>query len=274
MELANNIKKFRAGADLTQEELAAKLSVSPQAVSKWERGESLPDTAILPEISRALGVSLDRLFGQKSATLNDILPMIDSYLGSLPESERILQAFRLVCYCEDSSCGWNPGSIDLSGFDLVPPSEYCSVRNESEHGFVYSSLRRELPFSIFCLEPENGFGAVLKPDEAYRAFFECLCDRRVLDTLFILLKKNSLFSFDREYARIEFGLEDPEATLEKLEGLVLHAEKHVIDGVETKIWTFHKDCGIIALFGILNERVYGQRRFAYQSDHRSSPYLK
>ena len=274
MNLANNIKKFRAEAGFTQEELAAKLSLSPQAVSKWERGESLPDTALLPEISRVLGVSLDRLFGQKSASLKDILPLIDSYLGSLPEKERIAQAFKLVCYCEDSSCGWNPGSIDISAFELVSPPEYCSVCNESENGFVYSSLRSELPFSMLCLEPENGFGAALGPDEKYRVFFERLSDRKVLGTQFALLKKKPLFAFDAEYARIEFGLDEPEATLGKLEGVVLRTEVHVIDGVETKIWTFYKDFGIIALFCILNERTYSQRRFAYQSDHRYSPYLK
>ena len=51
-------KQIRAGrqrSSLTQEKLAETLGVTPQAVSKWERGESLPDIALLPELSAALG---------------------------------------------------------------------------------------------------------------------------------------------------------------------------------------------------------------------------
>ncbi len=275
MELRTNIKKFRTDAGFTQEELAAKLSVSAQAVSKWERGESLPDTAILPEISDALGVSLDRLFGHKSAGVDDLLPAIYSYLNSVPESERLSQAFKLACYCENSAIGcWSPDRLDISKFDLVSPPDYCSLCNESEYGFNYGSLRAELPFTMLCLEPEKGFASVLKPDEKYRAFFELLCDRKVLDTLFALYKKESHFSFDAEYARVEFHLDDPVPTLEKLEKLVLRSESYIINGVETKIWMFNRDCGMIALFSLLNERIYSQHRFALQSNHRQSPYLK
>lgn len=93
---------------------------------------------------------------------------------------------------------------------------------------------------MLCLEPENGFSAVLKPDERYRGFFEMLSDKKAFDTLFALYKKGLNFSFDAEYARIELGLDYPVPTLEKLEKLVLSPESYVIDVVETKIWIFHK----------------------------------
>ena len=71
MSLGENIRKFRLRMKLTQEELAGKLHVSPQSVSKWERSESLPDTAMLPDIADSLGVSLDRLFARESSTFDD-----------------------------------------------------------------------------------------------------------------------------------------------------------------------------------------------------------
>ena len=65
MKFSDNLVKYRKKAGLTQGQLAAKLSVTPQAVSKWEKG-SYPDSELLPELSKALDVSLDVLFGLKS----------------------------------------------------------------------------------------------------------------------------------------------------------------------------------------------------------------
>lgn len=59
MSLSENIKKARLERKLTQEQLAEKLGVSPQAVSKWETSETYPDGALLVSLSNALGVSLD-----------------------------------------------------------------------------------------------------------------------------------------------------------------------------------------------------------------------
>ena len=63
MELGNVIKKMRFNANLTQEQLSEKLGISPQSVSKWENGISMPDIALLPEIAEVFGVSIDELFG-------------------------------------------------------------------------------------------------------------------------------------------------------------------------------------------------------------------
>lgn len=61
--LGNKLYELRKEAGLSQEELAEKLDVSRQAVSKWECGDSLPDTDNLITISKLFGVSLDELVG-------------------------------------------------------------------------------------------------------------------------------------------------------------------------------------------------------------------
>ena len=63
MELTNKIKSLRIERGITQEALAAAVGVSPQAVSKWERGTTTPDVSLLPELAVFFGVSLDELFG-------------------------------------------------------------------------------------------------------------------------------------------------------------------------------------------------------------------
>ena len=57
--LGENLAKYRKKAGYSQEELADKLGVSRQAVSKWERGEASPDTENLIALSRLYGVTLD-----------------------------------------------------------------------------------------------------------------------------------------------------------------------------------------------------------------------
>ena len=61
--LSQNLKRFRVQKNLTQEELAAYLYVTPQSVSKWERGETLPDVALLPALANIFETSVDLLLG-------------------------------------------------------------------------------------------------------------------------------------------------------------------------------------------------------------------
>lgn len=78
--MANNgIKNFgkrlaqmRRAKGMTQNELAEKLSITPQAISKWEREEGLPDVTLFPEIASVLGVSVGELFGEKTKGENEV----------------------------------------------------------------------------------------------------------------------------------------------------------------------------------------------------------
>ena len=65
MSIGKRIMTLRKGKGLTQEQLAERVSVSPQAVSKWENDVSCPDIAIIPKLAEVLGVSTDELLGVK-----------------------------------------------------------------------------------------------------------------------------------------------------------------------------------------------------------------
>lgn len=59
--VAKNITELRKQHGMTQLQLAEKLNYSDKAVSKWERGESVPDVAVLVEIAKLFSVTLDYL---------------------------------------------------------------------------------------------------------------------------------------------------------------------------------------------------------------------
>ncbi len=62
-DFAEKIVTLRRRHGMTQAELADKLGVTDKSVSKWERGATLPDVAVLSNISRLFGISVDSLLG-------------------------------------------------------------------------------------------------------------------------------------------------------------------------------------------------------------------
>lgn len=69
--LGNKIRMLRKNKNLTQEELARQLSVSAQAISKWERCMASPDISTLPVIARFFGITMDELFNYRLDALTD-----------------------------------------------------------------------------------------------------------------------------------------------------------------------------------------------------------
>lgn len=61
--LQENLKKYRVLKNLTQEDVAEYLRITPQSVSKWERGESYPDITLLPALANIFETSIDLLVG-------------------------------------------------------------------------------------------------------------------------------------------------------------------------------------------------------------------
>lgn len=61
--LAKNIARYRKNIGFTQEDLAQKLHISAQAVSKWETGQSQPDISLLPDLAFALDTDINSLIG-------------------------------------------------------------------------------------------------------------------------------------------------------------------------------------------------------------------
>ena len=61
--LSENLRKYRIAKNLTQEDIAEYLHLTPQSVSKWERGETYPDITLLPALANILETSIDLLLG-------------------------------------------------------------------------------------------------------------------------------------------------------------------------------------------------------------------
>lgn len=73
--IGNRIAAYRKEKQMTQEDLAQHLGVSPQAVSKWENDQTCPDISLLPQLAKLFGVTTDELLsGKQEMAVVQVLP--------------------------------------------------------------------------------------------------------------------------------------------------------------------------------------------------------
>lgn len=117
LAMAQRLVDRRKAAGLSQEALAAQLGVSRQAVSKWERSESSPDTDNLIALAALYGVSLDELLYGEAASDAD-----SSEDGS---TETVDEAKEAEDSAENADCGDKP-LVDISlarGIHVIDPNK-------------------------------------------------------------------------------------------------------------------------------------------------------
>jgi len=87
IEIGAKIKQLRNAAGMTQEQLGNELSVSAQAVSKWESGTTTPDIQLLPEISVLFGVTIDELFSMTDERKTERIENMIDNMHFIPEKD-------------------------------------------------------------------------------------------------------------------------------------------------------------------------------------------
>ena len=87
LDIGANIRRLRLARSMTQEQLAQKLNLTPQAVSKWENGTGMPDIQLLPELSVLLGATIDALFSMDDGARFDRVEAMLEDVRFLPDDE-------------------------------------------------------------------------------------------------------------------------------------------------------------------------------------------
>lgn len=94
--IETNIRRLRKKAGLSQDELAVKLSVVRQTVSKWENGLSVPDADMVIRMADVLGVSVNELLGtdlrEESQDLAEQLAQANALLAQQNQEQRLMKA--------------------------------------------------------------------------------------------------------------------------------------------------------------------------------------
>lgn len=99
LHINDKIKDLRKAQKWTQEDLAERLNVSPQAVSRWETNATFPDIELLPDIASIFEVSVDELLGVNDLLNNDRIKKIISEANSYYDTNEV---DKVVSYLEQA----------------------------------------------------------------------------------------------------------------------------------------------------------------------------
>ena len=129
-KIGKRITAIRKEQGYTQESLAELLNVSPQAVSKWENGHALPETALLPLLAKALETSIDSLF------IDSNIRILSAFYGDGIESHNV--ANRLNKLTENDVLEIDVNNTTLAcGLGNNRP-KYLIVKYQTEQGDFYT----------------------------------------------------------------------------------------------------------------------------------------
>ncbi|MDE6655951.1 MAG: helix-turn-helix domain-containing protein, partial [Anaeroplasmataceae bacterium] len=96
--IQENIKRFRLDKDWTQEDLAEKLNVTRQTISKWEQGINEPDISTLRKLSDIFEISIDELIGKEEEYKEDKFQYIRKILNVVSISLCIFLSLMLIIF--------------------------------------------------------------------------------------------------------------------------------------------------------------------------------
>ena len=274
MSLSTNIKRLRQEKNLTQEQLAAKLGVSAQAVSKWETSETYPDGTLLVPLAQELDVSLDVLFDNNSVSMADISSRIMSLIYNTKAKERFNVA-RDICWqierglfncCMEIEKGYDPNDIKNT------KSASYILENE---GFTMVSNGKEPFFAVFP-QPEEGFGHFLEDKEELRKIFEALSHKDTVNALIYLYQEDRDYVFESSVLakECEIGNDQIDAVLEDLRMLkVVWGQEVTINGKKRMLYYSRQSHILVAIFLIAREIGY-KGAFCLNTQNRNIPFLK
>ena len=217
----SNLASRRKELHLTQEQLARRMNVSPQAVSKWEKA-SFPDAEQLPKLAAALDISLDRLFGLNAPNPQaDPVQTVSRILQSMPDAERPEMIAR-ICYA--ALCAYNPSEIGETGRlrSNYENETYALLHTDRE--IALQRLNADLRYFVYLEKPEQGIAAYLRDDAGMVRLFTTLADTDALRIVKYMAGscRNKLFLPEKLAERLIIPLEKVQQIINRLDrfGLV------------------------------------------------------
>lgn len=235
---SERIKKYRTESGLTQEQLAQKLFVTKQAVSKWETGKGYPDASTLPALSNILGTSIDLLMGMKGTTkkkinikaivfslvlvlviVSLITVSITSIISKVQNAQEIelietrinfnIPKYGTIVSTDFDSWVYYGNSVSISKMSYIVFEENDDLRTFEDDVIDDETWIVEVPVDLLLLIPQ-GIQSYLENGDYYRLYNVSLgiyndipADQETYDYVFLIYQEDNqrliIFEYSLEY---------------------------------------------------------------------------
>ena len=195
METKNILKELRAKHGFSQDELAEKVYVTRQAVSRWENGETTPNTETLKLLSKLFDVSINTLLGSPRQLICQCcgMPLEDSVLSKEPDGA-----------INEEYCKWCYADGEYAYTDMDDLIELCITQMEKEN-YPPEQLRAYLKTTLPKLNYWKRY-ADLGGEENFNAFKKQLIDELNALNIEGMPKVESLNALVGSYVNLEYPL--------------------------------------------------------------------
>ena len=271
------IAKLRKEKGVTQEELASRVGVSSQAVSKWENG-GMPDAELLPGIADFFEVSVDTLFGRSLKEHCDVAQVITAQFEDKNEEQKIQTMFK-VCWEMEKALFYQESSAKSESLEEIQQSigdgnqAYSSVLNDS--GFTRIGIGNCLSYFLLVPESKDKEKAFFEGID-YTAFFKDFSDPNVFNAMVMLSKRKNGKAFTDNLLVKEMDIDRDTAAgiiriLQKYN--LIHITRIEMDDEEQEVYKFNPTPSFIALLIFAREIIDHPKVFYYYMGNRNQPYL-
>lgn len=276
----SNLKRIRKEKGITQEQLADKVGVSPQAVSKWELS-SYPDPQLLPVIADFLGVTIDELFGrapEKEMSVHEraMMEIYNTPHTDEGRKERLNYAYQLVRASAMGCCGCD--TLDDVPDNVLGSKHDCYTLIDWDVGFILGKLNANLPFVLIMPEPEKGYDDVLAYDKKYVELFRFLAIPNALRVMYFLAGRSTTIFFRLETLTNELSISRDNAK-EIIDNLLKYnfIWEATLDGgtkESEKIYQYLADYTLVSFLTFTRTLLNRPTSFNYQTSNRDKPFFK
>lgn len=213
MTLGEKLKLLRCGNEMTQEELAEKLSVSRSAVAKWESNTGIPEISNLKAISKMFNISIDEVLdtAQNIETSQRKEEIFDSYDGK---------------YYDIDLAGWNDGVSHA--LIIGEDKDFLFYRRTDKRKDVYGLIGKRYITEINELKVQDDIqGDIAEIGRAHfcgkRVSIELACREGLIKGFFDFRNDDYLdviiYSFSELKVQLKFGREIEISSITKIEEL-------------------------------------------------------